>query len=444
MLYPSQQHTADELSAKLSSSPDTAILLKGLPGQGKSTIVNEVSSKRGVIESPLYMAEHAEAEDLPLFIVSEGRDDREIIQAMTDYRSKIASVILIERLNGTRAVDLTSKGIQVAELSLTPLLGEEIDNMINSMHPECRDEERALIQKYSLGIPLLVEKMIQSRPVDKRVAELILTGYISSISLRDLPSSHEYLSWKKLVDDFFQEHFQVQIPSGVLSEDMYKSMWEVGNPSVCIAKSNAEHSVPIAPETVPLYEDWLTLQRNDKFAPNWVSVFVPDTGDTIDDLLHELDINDHHHCSNNRMKEFGASGRKVSFYYHKNAEFEWDRGGIDGGEGQGMCAELLDLYLQHGELGTCQYRDQSHLGDSKASVEIAEGNHPFMILSYDHEGLYRNPVAVGLCTETYLQGKGIPYHVRYGKGDIHQYNPETQSMTTLMTPEEFNKPHDGA
>lgn len=279
----------------------------------------------------------------------------------------------------------------------------EIEEWIEKRRPETTSAERDLLHRYSLGVPLLLERMMQNAPATPEIAKMALATYISGIAKSHHLFGGNTADFRQNVIAFFAEHLR-KPPQDLPWEIVHQSLRKNNDPLEVIHKSRADHTLPLCAGTVDRYREWTEIPDE-----TFVNIFIPSTQGKTREMMDDLGLNEHDIVDNyeGRLKAFNATGRKVAFF--RTATTPYEQPIIRGCEGRGLNARFLNMFLRANNIGSCNPYAFDSFGDRSGEVVLAPGADPFLLTSYDHEGLHRNPLCIGLGTETYLQHKGLVY-----------------------------------
>ncbi len=435
-LLPSQERAAESIEQILTDAPDAVVIVNGCSGLGKSTIVSSVAARSNRTIVPISAWGNPEKYSDALAVDEYNEHNRDFLETVAEVRALAWRTLVLSKPKSDIEERLAAANIPSKAISLEPLEPSEIDTYIASTHPEATATERGLLHSHSLGIPLLLERMTKSAPVTKRVAETVLGGYIGGlINTHGLLRGETDEDVQENVRQFLRTHLK-KPPEGLDWPAIMKSSWEFNTPLSVMNKARVPNAVPKCEATVERYEAWM----RDKEAA-MLSIFLPSTEGKTSTIMQELGLDDRDIVSDyeGRLRAFGGNGRKVAFF--RTDKSTYGRPMVLGFEGRHLNAQFLDLFLQAQSLGSCDYFGFGSGGDGSGNIDIKESADPLLLTSYDHEGLYHNPLCIGLGAETYLQSKGISYQVRYGMGDVFSYDPVTNTLQKCMDADTFNKPH---
>ncbi|OGJ57677.1 hypothetical protein A2881_04200 [Candidatus Peribacteria bacterium RIFCSPHIGHO2_01_FULL_55_13] len=431
-LFPSQQETADAVSASFAEKPDSVVMLRGPSGLGKSTVVSAVAEReeRSLTEVSAWrdLSEYSNA----IGVAEENRWSGSLVESITRVRDSAWRVMATTPPGSTLTEDLGNANIPVTEITLRPLEESEIDDWIDARRPKTTDEERGLLHRYSLGVPLLLERILETAPVTHETAKTALSAYIRGLSQAHHIFADTPVAFQQVMSEFLGTHLR-KPPDDLSWEKLQADLWKDVDPLSAIHEASVDHALPLCPDTVERYREWLT--QNDG---TFVSIYLPKTEGRTQEIMEELGLDDRDIVDpfGGRLKNYKGTGRKVSFFRTAASPYQ-TKPVIRGFEGISLNAQMLNRFLRSQGTGSCNPYEFDSCGKS-GEISLAEGADPFLLVSYDHEGMHRNPLRIGLGTETYLQHKAIPYQVRYGNGGIWHYDPATRSVTNVMSAEEFD------
>lgn len=419
-LSSSQQQAVDTAKALFATEEDSPVLLiEGLSGFGKSLVVEEI--RKHVREDFRLVVFDS---DFETFMI----DDREINDRGNQNPAKPGrfsgddKVVFLSNIGqglynwNTEACQpehrelMEEAGVDLHRLQLTPLNAEEIQEVIRELRPQATDQECELIQSYSHGIPLLVNRMCQHlAPIDEEAAKdiwsLYLVGYLSRS--RYLEVSHQALV------DILGDVFSLDGLKEIVDHSSYGqasgNMKKLGR-----GLQRIKHPYPRCPQTMKLYRRDQNLGE--------ITIYTPSL--TKEEVAVDLGWRafargyTREEKKDSRLAICGADGRKMSAYFSENGEDD---------EFDAFVDDMSSLYWS---LFVEKFPKSLNLVHQKGTT---------VFQSHDHSGLMGNQYVMGYTTETWLQGEGKEYLVSYyfeterwkGKVETYWYDPQTNTLTRI-------------
>ncbi|MDB4978209.1 MAG: hypothetical protein JWM56_395 [Candidatus Peribacteria bacterium] len=409
MLYPSQERTREALAKDIDSHQFT--ILEGLSGSGKSLITSKAIAGSG------YQVSVMEGSD----VLRRPEGIRQLIGG------QIKAVILAQPSVNAGAFD-KKLGMSLPALKVRCLSADEVMSWFDSVEPALLPDEREYILKYSLGVPLLIERFLANRPVTQPAGIVQCVAYLQNII------DECFLARKSRNEELQQiiaTYTDFGIPSDVLSvlcdcEEARRKTNAIGTIHSRLA-TNKEIPTPQSLQLFSLYDTWLERHPDE---PSF-DVFVRDVPDA-EKLLEEIGYCSHPDKQALLRRFVGADARKGATYY-SNPRFN-----IDFGRQMDNYSASDDAYLPKSILTlaraagvTASLKVKKIFGQDIPVVQLPEA--PTALFVHKHDHTPRDVMPVAYTIECALQKAGVPYAVRYNNAAFI-YNPEKTSYNPLETP----------
>lgn len=410
------------------AGPKTIIVLEGLSGVGKSTVINglqgEINQTHGLIVNPNYLI----------------------------YLSKIPDKFLHH--SGPLVIDTTPRELALIKARL-PQDFEWQHRLMKGMNlEETREYLRKIsygqqttlipeqIVEYSMGVPLLIERLTSDATLTEDSAEIIAVEYLR----QNFPGTPK--------DDLQEElptYLEIQPPIQVIErlteidlmqpKHIYQDLGRVLERKKALEKKGIFEESPLflAPQSVEIYNQMLALSGSDVLVE--IDIFVPELtheeylklGEALGfiekdgsyiwpvrDIGWAFDIG-------TRIKMFSADERKVRMWVCHP----------DGNE-----SALVTFPYQADDIKrkAKNYTNEfiSHYSPLKPTKNINISR--LLVHSHEHSGITHKPALIGWMVESLLQQRGIPYLVdNQTLEKKYYYNPSDKKIRTLKESEIFGK-----
>jgi hypothetical protein len=403
---------------------------------GKSTIAAAIAKRSGrrIQEVSAWATADRYADTLAILEAAHEQRASVVEPIMTARHSAWRTLVLAQAGNNI-ATQLSEAKIPVRAFIVHPLNKAEIDAWGRTTIPVITDHELGMAHYYSGGIPLLLERILENVPITEHGALEALTSYIVSYCRQQQIFGSPADLDQHIRGDFHTSG--ITLPTDIPWEKVQTAVFNHHHdPLAVLGNVHAPFAIPRCSTTSDRYREWV-----EKREVAILSIFLPSTQGKTQTMKEDLGLNlwDVVDRFEGRLKSFGGNARKVSFFSTNR-----ENGGqpaIRGFEGCGMNAKMLDLFLRAHGVGECNYISFDSNGEMKGEITLTSDADPFLLVAYDHEGMYHNQLCIGLGAETYLQAHDIPYNVRYGMGDVWSYDPAHHSMAVFMEKSAFEEPH---
>jgi hypothetical protein len=401
-LSEAQQLAANDLLTSLNTDKPTVSVLSGLSGVGKSAILKaiapEIRNDAVVVEDFLNFEYHAgELRQKGHILVSAA-----LPKELEEFEPSIRKQFSEFSLNIIPVKAMTE---------------DEIGSFL-SVHPE---KDRAtvplnLVAKYSLGIPLLAERMLfpgLDEDLISRMTASYLRGSSGAVFYRGEPQELEKYLRDRIPQKVTEKLFEMA--TSFNQTNIYDSLdVALAERQKLVLKGIFEESpLLVAPESEEIYQ--YMLQKGDDA---WIDIIVPELNGN--DLLRLQQAfgdkwGNYNESESTRRRMFPFSYRKVSFWHKDSLGKEY------------VGDEYLDQFVEK-----AQEIQRKFFNGNYAMKPKRLDNSGFIIHAHDHRDLTYNPTVIGWATESLLQQRGIRYIVNnriYGK--IYGYNPESKHIEIL-------------
>lgn len=397
-LFEGQQLVVDNAVESLRAGRNP-VVLEGLSGFGKSLIVSHIADTLGRAMAVIHFPkdiwgeawQRVDVDDKIAVLDIEPSFYDSVPRIVQEIKGRAGAVIVLanveqgsldySQIPPKRRKPELSQTLGVDPLKLPALSEAEVAIFAKELNPDISDADLALVQKFSLGISLLVKRMVQYPQYAETMLGNYITGYFrlyganaNALARRDqIPEILERWTGKKIPIETIERYFEEsrnrtlagQIPRGALTK--------------------VEHPFPVCAETVELYE---RLCRE----PGDLTIIIPDI---------ELDV---------FMNDLGVAGWTRS----QRGSRRFEHFGLGhGGDGKTFAA------YREGDreprVFGCETTADSRLKNILRKAPA--GGNLGVVFSRDHEGILGCQVKAGYATETFLQGIGIRYLVTYEFGD---------------------------
>ncbi len=381
-------------------------ILAGVSGLGKSTVATKVAELLGltlhqaVVPSFSHDPIHIDAPPNSLVVIESDRS-RGLWQILKKAREELEKVLVLS--NRTQSDEYKETPELVVRLE--PLNPGQIAAFATSIDAEITPAEILLLQKYSMGVPRLLEQMMKHRPIQEHQAVPLLKAYIL-----ELIDTHR-LGGKGVIEEFLFQELSVTLPAELevdaLSEGNFRNEWK--RYFYRLAKLNEPYAMPRCPETFGHYEDWFERLQHGNAFHNATAVFAPDTGGKLQKLGEILGTP----ASNFGEGRLSRCETHKTWWFHSGEAF--------GGEGKEYAQEHLDSWLKLAAM----------------DVHSASTTPLFFLTSCDHFDRFRQPFYAAYNAELVLQGLEIGYYISHsGKG--YYYDPG-KNQYRAITQEEWDR-----
>ena len=267
-----QEIAVQKALASLDEDPKKVILLQGMSGFGKTTIASEIARRRN--QKLFQIHPHISPRDLNPAQLTPGHlgfFDHEtgyhrfygvkIASLMRRIRQSVG-ILFLENIGRQKDYDegktsseheeiLSQNGIDFEVIHLGVMTDEEVEEYTRNNRPAVTPAEMKIILDSSLGIPLLVRNLVEHRvEITSAIGRFLLSQYILYYfsyrrDTHSISATIEKNTGRHLEAEFMTEIFNKRFsPYGGNLE-----AWFLGTPL-----HELEHSLPLCPETLQLYE----------------------------------------------------------------------------------------------------------------------------------------------------------------------------------------------
>lgn len=365
----------------------TLIIINGLSGIGKSTVLDKLT---GVL--PQYNATVVDTSDIKYREPKVRNSKQHFVTTTTigDFDATADEV----RKDAVKNIP----GISVQVIDLPGMNKKEILEYITRLkHTNTLSSDQ--IASYSMGIPLLAEKMALSG-IDAHIASQLAAQYLKE-SFRQVVTSNQLVS-------VIRPFLQMPVPTDTqnrfdeTAQDwnhtyIYENLLSTLEKQKKLERRGIVEDSPLflAPESEAIYNQMLKNGENN--SPSWIDIFVPELPvATLAKLQQAFGSKGGAYFWDYpaRVEMFSATSRKVSIW-HKDEQ------------GQEVIYEGEYQMIQR--MG--QALTEAFQNKELPIVSRAKGPTSFYVHAHDHAGMVTNPVQIGWLTESLLQQNGIPYFV---------------------------------
>lgn len=408
MIYPSQEATGRLLAERLAED-NGAVLLQGLSGSGKSLVAEEAmraDKEKLIIDAGMVWSR---TDDIRKAVAH-----RCSIVILADPSVSIEWVELIQQ-----ELLMNPKIIQMR--SLTPT---EVVAWLDTATPKLEEDERSLITKYSLGLPLLIERFLTHRPLTRETALLHCVTYLQGVlNQSGFMGKNRDIALRDIIAGYSDS----PIPDDVIPLLADAEMGRTGDTPISLLHSRlsegAEFPTPTTLQLFDLYGEWLALHKDE---PNFdvLVLSMPDA----EAFLDTIGYSDEGRFGDHDLKRFiCADARKGATFYPR---FE------DGTMCQQMNnnSDSLDSWLQTRMLELARssgveakVTQRESFDRDIVEVQISTPS-PLYLHKHDHTPSVVMPVAYTV--ECALQARGVPYIVRYNDV-LFRFDPEKKAYEPL-------------
>ena len=378
------------------------LLIEGVSGVGKSTLVQEAAKKAGVSTLEIGEYESKESYEKRLYLeavaVVDHRDAEWSGEIIANIRNKVKSIILLAHPQMPKEADflgpvfhqseLSRVGVKVRVTKLSPMSSDEAELVSARLDQSKNNAHRQLVKQYSLGIVGLINMLLCTEHLDETKARCIAVAKIWQIlhcaaRYHHPPSERAkvILDYQKLHGDICQE-LDARSRYGRTFESEFEDI-------LC---SDTQWPLPKHNETIDIYKEM--IREGGCLS---VLMFVPDIPPESLSALIQYDADRSAVVGGRIFSDGGPCGlARVAVITHDPVAYE----------------KSIESSARH------HYFD-SWIDGKNESREIPEdlphpGAHPMVFYTPAHGGshIIDNPSAPYL-VETLLQGQGIPYFARY-------------------------------
>lgn len=416
-LFEGQQEVVKQAVAAIGSGQGL-VALEGLSGFGKSLIVSQIADTLGMALAVIHFPkevwgkawQRVDVDNKVVVLDIEPSFYDSVPRIVQEIKDRAAAVIVLANVEQgsldhsqsppkRREIEL-SEALGVDPLKLPALNEAEVAIFAKELNPNISDADLALVQKFSLGISLLVKRIVQYPQHAEAMLRNYITGYFrlykakaDALARRDqVPEIIERWTGRKISMATIERYFNETGHDRTLAGEIPRG-----------ALTKVEHPFPVCAETVELYE---RLCRE----PGDLTIIIPDI---------ERDI---------FMNDLGVVGWNRS--ERGSQRFEYFGLG-DGGNKTFAAYREGDREPQ---VFGCETTADSRLKDILRKAPA--GGNLGVVFSRDHEGVLGDQVKTGYATETFLQGRGIRYLVTYEFGDprdggerlMFEFDPKKRGM----------------
>lgn len=414
-LTPTQQGVANTVLDRIKQAEKQClVLIEGVSGVGKSTVVDSVSSELtengGLIMEPYDVNSMQDTE-------AKGLTGHLVIPQVLTQIDRLASRLLTKFPNA-QVVNVPLPGMSEQEMAIYA------QGVLNK--GELTDQERI---QYSLGIPHIAEQ-ISLPGITRPIATHIAAGFLRENFMGRLAPE----AFAEACARFLQVPLLDEIQAGVVKifskAAIYENLHFVFHEQQILARKGIREESPLflASESEGMYDKMLN-DRRDAWIEIYASALKPEELDRIHQStgLVQTRHTYEYQYSARRMRMFLATERKVRFrsqtpegeiYIHRNDSEEWNvREEFEQYERMLLKNRIPIEHTKKGETGR------------------------FHALAQDHEQMVTNPAHVGWMLESLLQQLGIRYfaHNRMLGAD-YVYDPDTQNINVLKQHDKNHRP----
>ncbi len=402
VLFPSQTQAKDALNTCLDRGQ--MAYLQGLSGTGKSFIAQQALSERE-----------------GLIVESRGVRDR-VVEIRNAVECKVRVVILAQP--GTNTADMAENiGVPSQTVKVRGLSAVEIGAWLDGVHPACSPEEREYIFRYSLGVPLLIERLCVQRPVTRASA---LTQCV--VYLQDLIEEC-HLGGKDRDDRLRQilgEYTNVPVPDDVLLRLAdCESRRHRGTPMSTLHSRllpGSELPTPATLQIFDLYEEWLHDHPDE---PSF-DVFVRQVPDA-EAFLEDIGYRSHPDPAATLKRFIFADARKgATFYGRSGRPFSRVMDNSTSDSDSHIYPVILKLARASGTNATLGTKEV--FGRETCVLNVDDSQDSLFLHKHDHTPWDVMPVAYTV--ECALQQLGASYIVQYNRKTF-RYDPHKKSYEPL-------------
>lgn len=407
MLFPSQQRAADALRTRTDANAG-AVVLRGLSGMGKSTVA----------EHALQPHEHV--------VLDAGMPRKELLALRDAVARGVRSVLLAQP---DQPLDSIDAPLHPEEVRLQGLLPQEVDAWLEQCSPALTPEERVMVQTYSLGVPLLLKRILSQRPVAANTAYVECAAYLQTAldnlatdDAGDIEAQVRALVAREMHVQALPEDILRLLCSKVFfSEKQRKPL------ALLTSRLNrgAQMPIPRSPQLLELYEIWSSEHPNEPA----FDVLV----DHVQNAQEFLDRLGYAEVPNMRTALLGAfvlaDSRKGAAcapdQWSTDMRYQLNNSG-GGGSENWMNARLLELARASGY--ESRPVKSNTFGREQILITIPGLPSPLYIHKHDHTPSMVMPVAYVI--ECELQRLELSYSVRLSDRS-YRYDPRSQRYADL-------------
>lgn len=426
-LTATQQQTAQQLLSLLAENlgQRAIILLLGISGVGKTLLLNLLGSR--ITELGGSVISHYD------LLFHEAKEPRQTIK-----QAKGPLVCAVTRDEHGRILERIPTHLskwRPIELVLKGMSGTEITTYISTKMPTGMKLSLEQLARYSLGIPLLADDLLALNLTQEHAFRLAAkhfffsAGWTSDLNeawgwfnkFLNIPPPAEFL------EDFPDRINSVSFYS---SERIYDSIWnfQAMKRDEQQHRRTNEEAIPdpdplfVAPESEEIYDGMLASRTR----ASSMHLYVPSMSQKQHAvILKMLGFRFEHgfldDSRQTKLKLFGGSYRKVSFYFRDNfgmkavLDNECD-----------FIESLADLY--HTKVAEGKY----------PPVKLTKRGCQMLVEAHDHHGLPTNPIRIGWGLEAILQHQGVSYLVNSPMcNKLYAYNAGSRHIIELGECEEI-------
>ncbi len=400
MLYPSQAAAKDLLKQSLVTN--TVSVVDGMSGAGKSTVVQA-----------------AFAETEPGMDIESSR----VHTKLADVRKAVTDgmrVVILAPPGGASSVP--EEFAAAPTMTVRNLNAGELDAWMNAVEPPLLPEERNVIVRYSLGVPLLVERLCKARPITQAAGfahcVIALQQVIESCRL----GGHERIP---RLQEVLSRYADFPAPDDVLP---MLADWEHAR-----KRSNAvsilnrrlyqgkELPVPATTQLFALYDEWIERKPNE---PNF-DLFL-EHAENAEALLGVIGYCQYPQKDTVLSRFIMADARKGATYYKQFGHFGRQMDNRTSDNEYETVEAMLSLARAGGLEATVKM--ETIWQREVPRVQLPQDVSPLYVHKHDHTPDDVVPVAYAI--ECGLQQAGLSYVVRYDK-QVFRYDPAAKAYTPL-------------
>ncbi len=432
-LTASQQQCALEIREFLrDQDPQKLVVLKGLRGQGKSSIARQAAEllewkhHEFASHSIKYetFGDAVAAEGPHLLAMEEGFQKEDLTEGIASARGRVSGVIVLARpFHSDAGEAATESGATILSKQAPGLQDDEIIQFARTLRPNLTDQELDVLREYSLGVPLLIQQIINSMErVTADEAAVICAQYLLKMdfSSNRLPREDIF----EILNECVGGHVQRKIPDALRTSELFVAE---RSPLRDVNLSKVPHGFPRCPDTLGRYQRWVETAKEDR--DTHFSLFVPRlTQKEFEALAEEYKL-DHNHCFGykGRVYMLAGSTRKTNVLMH-----EMSRAELTAGEKLPLAARDLHRYLKSNNAGECPAAENPwHSHDDRYVIELNDPNNfPFYVYSVDHAICHQ--LGIGLAIESDLQHRKLAYQVGLGGRTYDSYDPVKNTYSPFV------------
>lgn len=324
---------------------------------------------------------------------------------------------------------MVDKNVSVNVVGIKCLTPEEVRQWMDTISPALSDDERSCVLEYSLGIPLLLERFFQHRPITSASAFSQCAVYLQEIV------EQSFLGGERRNQDIeviIAKHTHFSVPHSILSRLADCKNARIKDTPISLLQSklcpDAEFPVPATLQLYDLYQDWLNTRREEPF----FEVFV----ESMPDAEHFLETLGY--CQfpdpaiDQELRRFMfADARKGATFYSREGDsvmreqMNHNSDSLDGW----LREHILELARSSGMNASLE-REKGWGDREFINIRFPALSSPLYLHKHDHT--HRVVMPVAYTVECALQNRNVPYTVRYNDV-LFRYDPQTKIYEPLET-----------